>query len=182
VPRRKATPPVPAAQYLVEILGRRFPVADMMHASELVSAVRDRSGYGASEMGAEFPVLENGRVVGYVSYNGKVWRGQPGAWPNVELVYDPYREDEPRETSARVLSGASETPEVPGLDRAVQLILKSAEKHRLTTVSGEHAYFAVVRKTSILDDARIDGDHVLMPIFIQALEEAAGARGIAITA
>jgi hypothetical protein len=76
-------------EYLVEILGRRFPVRNMEHASRLVSAVRDRSGAGASEMGAEFPIYEDGVVVGHVSYNGRVWRGDPRGGEKAELVYDP---------------------------------------------------------------------------------------------
>ena len=80
---------VKAHEYLVEILGRRFPVDNMEQASRLVSAVRDRSGAGASEMGAEFPIYEDGVVVGHVSYNGRVWKGDPRGGGKAELVYDP---------------------------------------------------------------------------------------------
>jgi hypothetical protein len=87
--KRPGSSLVRAPEYLVEILGRRFPVKNMEHASLLVSAVRDRSGAGASEMGAEFPIYEDGAVIGYVSYNGRVWKGRPGDFGNAELVYDP---------------------------------------------------------------------------------------------
>lgn len=76
--------------YLIEIMGRKFPVNDPQHASMLVSEIRDRSGAGASEIGAIFPIWENGIVIGYVSYNGKVWKGHPDSWKDAELIYDPH--------------------------------------------------------------------------------------------
>lgn len=75
-------------EYLLEILGRRIPVDDMEQASKIVERIRDAGGYGVSQMGAEFPILEDGIPVGYVSYNGRVWKGQPGA-SGADLTYDP---------------------------------------------------------------------------------------------
>ena len=90
MPRKRSAALIQKPEYLVEILGRRFPVAGMLEASRFVSEVRDRSGAGASEMGGQFPIYENGTIIGYVSYNGKVWRGHPDDWKNAELMYDPY--------------------------------------------------------------------------------------------
>lgn len=81
-----------APVYTLEILGRVIPVTDAKHASLVVSAIRDRSGAGASEIGSIFPVREGGVIIGYVSYNGKVWKGHPDDWKRAELVYDPYAE------------------------------------------------------------------------------------------
>ena len=79
----------PRARYILEILGQRIPVHGWAEASNAVSVIRERTGAGASEMGVEFPLLEEGEIVAYVSYNGKVWKGQPGDWPAVILLYDP---------------------------------------------------------------------------------------------
>jgi hypothetical protein len=178
---RKKRALVQAPEYLVEILGRRFPVSNMVDASRLVEAVRDRSGAGASEMGAEFPILENGKVVAFVSYNGRVWKGQPGTWPEGELVYDPYAKEAPITVKARVLSGTPDE-EAPGVERAVEAVLRSAARQGVTTISIENSYRAVTRKTDLLDDARISGDHWLMPIYASALRRAAEARGLVVTA
>lgn len=82
---------VRAPQYTVEILGRRYPVANMIQASEFVGHFSGR--YGASEIGSQFPVREGETVIGYVSYNGKVWKGDPRFWERAELMYDPYKQN-----------------------------------------------------------------------------------------
>jgi hypothetical protein len=78
-------------QYTVEILGRRFPVTDMVQASSRVDSIRDQTGMGASEMGAQFPIRDGASIIGYVSYNGRVWAGHPkdSGTDRVHLVYDP---------------------------------------------------------------------------------------------
>lgn len=86
--RKTATKP--GARYVLEILGQRIAVRGWAEASNAVSVIRDRTGAGASEMGVEFPLLEDGEVVAYVSYNGKVWKGRPGDWPKATLLYDPF--------------------------------------------------------------------------------------------
>jgi hypothetical protein len=87
---RKRITAAGAPVYTMEILGRKIRVANAEEASLVVSEIRDRSGSGASEMGSVFPIRENGLLIGYVSYNGKVWKGDPGDWKNAELIYDPY--------------------------------------------------------------------------------------------
>jgi hypothetical protein len=87
---RKMITEVEAPAYTMEILGRKIRVANAEEASRVVSEIRDRSGAGASEMGSMFPIREDGVLIGYVSYNGKVWKGDPEDWKNAELIYDPY--------------------------------------------------------------------------------------------
>jgi hypothetical protein len=80
-----------AHDYTVEILGRRYPVVDMVRAAQIVESIRDQNGYGASQMGSQFPIRDAGLIIGYVSYNGRVWAGQPqdSGTGRVHLVYDP---------------------------------------------------------------------------------------------
>jgi hypothetical protein len=87
---RKMITAAGAPVYTMEILGQKVRVANAQEASLVVSDIRDRSGAGASEMGSMFPIREDGVLIGYVSYNGKVWKGDPGDWKNAELIYDPY--------------------------------------------------------------------------------------------
>lgn len=76
--------------YTVEILGRRILVKDMVEASDVVSAIIDRSGMGASEIGAQFLVRDDvDEVIGYVSYNGRVWKGPPSDSKRDALAFDP---------------------------------------------------------------------------------------------
>ncbi len=82
---------VRAPQYTVEILGRRYPVRDMIQASNFIG--RFSGQYGASEIGSQFPVRDGKDVIGYVSYNGKVWKGDPAHWEQAELMYDPFAQD-----------------------------------------------------------------------------------------
>lgn len=84
-----ATTPTP--KLFLDVSGKRYPVASAQQASELFSAARDKSGLGAS--GIPTPRLYDGagNQIGYVSYNGRVWEGDPMA-PTVDmakLVYDP---------------------------------------------------------------------------------------------
>lgn len=95
MPRKMSATLRAKARYILEILDQRIPVRDWAEASNAVAVIRDRTGAGASEMGAEFPIYEplpTGEeiLVAYVSYNAKVWKGKPGDWPDVELIYNPY--------------------------------------------------------------------------------------------
>lgn len=69
---------------------RRVPVASLAEASAIYSAARDRSGKGASGW-PDGAVLEGDKVIGRVSYNGRVW--EPGPWkPDSVPLYDNRRE------------------------------------------------------------------------------------------
>ena len=59
----------------IEVCGRRYPVASLAQASEMVGAARDRAGVGASQMPVPLIYDGGGRVVAHVSYNGRVWPG-----------------------------------------------------------------------------------------------------------
>jgi hypothetical protein len=75
---------------LLEIEGRRFPVSSLADASAKVSAVIDRMGIGASQFRS--PLLRDsaGEVVGYVSYNGRVFAGRPERWTGATaILHDP---------------------------------------------------------------------------------------------
>lgn len=65
-------------------------VADLAEASRAFSAARDESGEG----GSTFPegiVTENGKPVGFVSYNGKIFAKPGRKWaPGDEPIYNPY--------------------------------------------------------------------------------------------
>ena len=70
----------------VLILGSRFEVADLLAASQKVAAIRDCYNYGASQMGAEFPVYDkDNNVVAIVSYNGRVWTPEPHWMARTEI-------------------------------------------------------------------------------------------------
>jgi hypothetical protein len=90
--RRPESVSRPLPDYMVDILGRRYPVTDMVQASVRVEAFRDQTGMRASQMGSRFLIFDKtNAVIGYVTYNGRVWAGKPeDALSNqVHLVYDP---------------------------------------------------------------------------------------------
>lgn len=60
----------------IKIGGRRYPVPSYEEASRLFCAARDRFGEGASKTPTP-RILQGGRPVAYVSYNGRVWAGSP---------------------------------------------------------------------------------------------------------
>jgi hypothetical protein len=67
-----------AAKPLFLKVGRKlYEVASLKEASEKFCAARDASGEGASETPIPLIVHEDGTLVGYVSYNGRVWAGSP---------------------------------------------------------------------------------------------------------
>lgn len=97
-------PPRLSNDFTVEILGRRYAVTDMQRASQIVSTIRDQHNLGASQMGGQFPIRAGDVIVGYVSYNGKVWQGHPDNWEHNKCVLDPYAEDRvPQVSPARVV-------------------------------------------------------------------------------
>lgn len=74
-----------AAPLTIHLGGRTYPVASLAEASRMFCAARDaaqfarRGGGGASR--TPTPMLYEGdRLVGYVSYNGRVWAGHPHDW------------------------------------------------------------------------------------------------------
>lgn len=98
--KRKSKSLTKSPTYTVEILGRLLPVRDMVHASNLVDQVIAMAQAGASEIGAQFQIRENGIVIGWVSYNGRVWKGDPRIAKGI-LAYDPSKKgEEPQKRSS----------------------------------------------------------------------------------
>lgn len=74
---------------LVKIPSQRaVKVVSYKEASELYSKARDESGEGASTWGLGFIKDRWGNKLAYISYNGKVWAGQPGE--SGGLLFDPF--------------------------------------------------------------------------------------------
>ena len=60
--------------YTVTILGHEYKSPTILFASNVVASVRDNTGYGARDLGCEFPVRDQrGQLVAVVSYNGRIW-------------------------------------------------------------------------------------------------------------
>jgi hypothetical protein len=71
------TAPVGAIPFRMTV---RAPAGPMTFTAATIEALvgaferwRDETGFGASEIGARFPVYRDGRKVGEVSYNGRWW-------------------------------------------------------------------------------------------------------------
>ena len=84
-----AFPDALAAPVFVQIGRRRYEAASLADASRMFCAARDKSGHGASRTPTPLLYDRDGRLIGHVSYNGRVWAGrpqdwQPGAKPLVE--------------------------------------------------------------------------------------------------
>lgn len=65
----------------------RYQVASYEQASRMFCIARDKSGEGASNTPTPQIVDEDGKVVAYISYNGRVWPGSEyvaGATPLCE--------------------------------------------------------------------------------------------------
>jgi hypothetical protein len=73
----------------LQIGRKRFQVDTFKQASERFCIARDKSGNGASRTPSPLIVDEHGSVIGYVSYNGRVWPGTPQNWqPGATPLYD----------------------------------------------------------------------------------------------
>jgi hypothetical protein len=64
----------------LQVGAKRYQVATFQQASEMFCKARDASGLGGSKIKTPLLVGEAGEVVGYVSYNGRVWAGSPQEW------------------------------------------------------------------------------------------------------
>jgi hypothetical protein len=65
----------PAKTMFLEIGRKRYQIASFEEASSMFCMARDRLGEGASKTPSPKIVDEYGAVIGYVSYNGRVWAG-----------------------------------------------------------------------------------------------------------
>jgi hypothetical protein len=59
---------------------RRYSVASIEDASRMFCAARDKSGFGASKTATPLIYRADGGLIGYISYNGRVWSGHPRDW------------------------------------------------------------------------------------------------------
>jgi hypothetical protein len=73
-------------EYTVEFMGREYTTTGPIDASVRIRQMIEFNNFGASECGVRFPIRLNDRILGYVTYNGRVWEGSPG---DARLVYDP---------------------------------------------------------------------------------------------
>lgn len=72
--------------YSFKLRGHVFIASTLAEVSTMYSRERDASGEGMST----FPtanVIREGKVIGYVSYNGRIWGGKPQA-RTFKLLYD----------------------------------------------------------------------------------------------
>jgi hypothetical protein len=61
-------------------IGRKaYAIPDLATASRMVCEARDKAGVGSREFKTPM-IYEGERQVGYVSYNGRVWAGDPRGW------------------------------------------------------------------------------------------------------
>lgn len=70
-------------------VGRKtYAIPDLAAASRLVCEARDRSGARSSRFTPPL-IFDGGRLVGHVSYNGRVWAGEPRDWkPGAVPLFD----------------------------------------------------------------------------------------------
>lgn len=79
---------LPAEPIFIQIDGRRYQVASLEQASQMYCAARDAFGEGASRTPEGLIVTAEGRTVGRISYNGRVW--SPEEWqPGMKPLYGP---------------------------------------------------------------------------------------------
>ena len=88
--KRKSRAIQSAPEYTVEFMGREYTTTGPIDASIRIRQMIEFNNFGASECGMTFLIRLNDRILGYVSYNGKVWEGVPG---DSRLVYDPFSSD-----------------------------------------------------------------------------------------
>ena len=80
---------VPGQKLFLDIAGRRFPVDSLEDASRKFLKVSAAYGEGASQTPSPLIVDSQGKTVGYVAYNGRVFEGTPQTWtPESKILYD----------------------------------------------------------------------------------------------
>ena len=71
---------IPQEVLFLQVGKRRYQISSFEEASTKVCIARDASPHGASRFKSPLLVNESGRVVGHISYNGRVWAGLPQDW------------------------------------------------------------------------------------------------------
>lgn len=76
------------ASLTIRVGRKAYPIADYAEASRLFCAARDKAGTGGRDTPTPL-IFEGDRQVAYVSYNGRVWAGDPRDWqPGRKPLYD----------------------------------------------------------------------------------------------
>jgi len=122
------TETTPAAPLTLRVGSRTYPVESVEKASRIFVAARDKFGEGASNTPTPL-LVRDGKVIGYVSYNGRVWAGLPTD-RNVDKapIYDPLP---PPEKPAEAATAALQAPKVDApRQRALSAKEKRAEAER----------------------------------------------------
>lgn len=74
--------------FTFNLFGKTYEAATLADASAKFSALRDKSGRGASSMPT--PILfRDGELFGYFSYNGRVWNTSPRDWSPESVMLFP---------------------------------------------------------------------------------------------
>ena len=80
---------IPATTLTLAIGKRRYAVATLEDASRMFCAARDKSGFGNSKINNPLIYRPDGTLLGYVSYNGRVWPGHPREWkPGIKPLHE----------------------------------------------------------------------------------------------
>lgn len=80
---------LPASIIYLTVGSRRWPVASAEDASRKFLAVVACAGTGASRTPTPLIIGSDGRLIGHISYNGRVWAGDPRAWDEqTAMLYD----------------------------------------------------------------------------------------------
>lgn len=73
--------------FTAQVKRKTISAATLSELSAQYGLLRDKSGQGASR----FPdaiVFEDGRQIGYISYNGRIWEGTSQEWsPNTRCLF-----------------------------------------------------------------------------------------------
>lgn len=86
---------IPAQTLYMQIGRKRYQITSFQEASEKFSAARERFGKGASKTPTPLLINQRGDVIGYVSYNGRVWSGMPSEWQSGQKPLFDNRVDAP---------------------------------------------------------------------------------------
>jgi hypothetical protein len=81
--------PLSADNFQIQIGRRRYIFPTLKALSDAYSAARDASGEGASTVPSAKVYDRDGKQIGHISYNGRIWPGttwEPGMVP----LYNPY--------------------------------------------------------------------------------------------
>jgi len=183
---------LPKTELFLQYGNKRYVVGDFREASEKVTAARDegmRQGLGGSDFKSPLIVDSNGKVVGYVSWNGRVWPGRPEDWASgVKPIFDnrdsssEARETGPSDSGMRPKRGGGMEISVDRTDKPEwQTVEEAPEKP--STPSTEPAETADIKSEERADGLQVPvsaGDAQPGAQDVQPIEQgrpAGGTRG-----